>query len=80
MTETDDNGKLLTARQIWAAKRVYWVTSYKALLKYISKDYASIFKPITTGERSGKRYYIKEENLERFIELFESNKLNKQGR
>src|SRR3990167_2123935 len=28
--------KLYTARQIWAAKRIYWVTSYKALLKYIS--------------------------------------------
>lgn len=74
---TDDKkSTLLTARQIWAAKKIYWVTSYKALLKYISKDYVDIFKPITTGTKSGKRYYVKEENLETFIKMFESNQLS----
>jgi len=68
--------KLLTARQIWASKRIYWVTSYKALLKYISKDYIEIFKPITTGSKSGKRYYVREENLEKFIKMFENNELS----
>jgi len=67
--------KLYTARQIWADKRIYWVTSYKALLKYISKDYVDIFKPITTGTTSGKRYYVKEENILAFIKKFESNQL-----
>jgi hypothetical protein len=69
-------GKLFTARQIWAAKRIYWVTSYKALLKYISKDYVDIFKPITTGSASGKRYYVKDENIVAFIKKFESNELH----
>jgi len=67
--------KVLTARQIWASKRIYWVTSYKALLKYISKDYVDVFNPITTGDRSGKRYYVKEENLDKFIKQFEGNML-----
>lgn len=71
----DKNDKLYTARQIWAAKRIYWVTSYKALLKYISKDYVDIFKPITTGSASGKRYYVKDENITAFIQKFESNQL-----
>lgn len=68
--------KLLTARQIWASKRVYWITSYKALLKYISKDYVNIFKPILTGSNSGTRYYIKEENLQNFVKMFEMNQLH----
>lgn len=78
MTETTtevQNQTLLTARQIWASKKIYWVTSYKALLKYISKDYVEIFKPITTGTRSGKRYYVKLENLEKFVKMFENNEL-----
>lgn len=67
--------KLYTARQIWADKRIYWVTSYKALLKYISKDYVDIFKPITTGATSGKRYYVKEANIQAFVKKFENNQL-----
>lgn len=68
--------KLLTARQIWAAKKVYWITSYKALLKYISEDYIDIFKPIVKGSNSGKRYYVLEENIDEFIKRFENNELN----
>ena len=70
-----NENKLLTARQIWASKKIYWVTSYKALLKYISKDYIDIFKPIMTGHLSGKRYYIHEDNLNEFIRKFENNEL-----
>ena len=70
-----DEQKLLTARQIWSSKRVYWITSYKALLKYISKEYTDIFKPILTGTKSGTRYYVKDENLQKFIKRFEANQL-----
>ncbi|HCR35817.1 TPA: hypothetical protein DIU22_02125 [Candidatus Woesebacteria bacterium] len=76
MNDTLKEQKLLTARQIWASKRIYWITSYKALLKYISKDYIDIFKPILTGSRSGTRYYIKDENLQNFIKKFETNQLH----
>jgi hypothetical protein len=72
-----EQDKLLTARQIWADKRIYWITSYKALLKYISKDYVDILQPITKGNDSGKRYYVKEENIRKFVEMFENNKLSK---
>lgn len=68
--------KLLTARQIWAEKRIYWITSYKALLKYISEDYIDIFKPIVKGSQSGKRYFVLEENINEFVRKFENNELN----
>lgn len=74
-TEQTTQPTLLTARQIWSSKKIYWVTSYKALLKYISSEYTHIFQPITTGTESGKRYYVKEENLNKFIKMFENNEL-----
>jgi len=67
--------RLLTARQVWASNKIYWVTSYKSLLKYISKEYVDVFKPITKGVNSGKRYFVKEENVDEFIRLFENNEL-----
>ena len=66
---------LLSVHQIWKSERIYWVTTYKTLLKYISKDYVKIFKPIVKGSRSGKRYFVSEENLEKFIKMFENNEL-----
>lgn len=69
------NKKLLTVHEIWKLKKIYWVTSYKTLLKYISKDYVDIFKPIVKGRRTGKRYFVSEKNLDDFINKFENNKL-----
>ena len=69
------NKQLLSVHQIWKSKKIYWITTYKTLLKYISKDYVNIFKPIIKGSRSGKRYFITEKNLNDFIEKFEQNKL-----
>jgi hypothetical protein len=68
--------KLLSAHQIWKAKKIYWITTYKTLLKYISKDYVDIFKPIVKGSKSGKRYFVTDENLENFIKKFEKNELS----
>ena len=68
--------KLLSVHQIWKNERIYWITTYKTLLKYISKDYVEIFKPIVKGKHSGKRYFVTEENLKRFIEMFETNQLS----
>jgi len=67
---------VLTVHEIWKSKRIYWIVTYKTLLKYISKDYKHIFKPIIKGTKSGKRYFVKEENLNNFIEMFETNKLS----
>jgi len=69
--------ELMSARNLWQSKKINWVTSYKTLLKYISTDYAHILKPIIKGRKSGKRYFIKMENVEKFIEQFEANKLDK---
>jgi len=67
--------KLLTARQVWSSNKIYWITSYKSLLKYISKDYVDIFKPINKGLNSGKRYFVTEENVDEFVRKFENNEL-----
>lgn len=39
------------------------------------REYEHILKPIKTGSSSGKRYYVPEENLKKFVEMFENNKL-----
>lgn len=72
---TLENKRLLTARQVWASKKIYWITSYKSLLKYISKDYIDTFKPIIKGTKSGKRYFVTEENVNNFVQKFEANEL-----
>lgn len=66
---------LLTVHQIWKNKKIYWITTYKTLLKYISKDYVDIFKPIVKGKKSGKRYFVSEKNIDEFIRKFENNEL-----
>ena len=68
--------ELMSARDIWKSKKIYWITTYKTLLKYISEDYSDILKPIIKGSNSGKRYYISKKNLQEFIRKFESNELS----
>jgi len=65
---------LYTARQIHQDKRFYWLKSYKVVLRYL-REYEHILKPITTGSNSGKRYYVSEENIKKFVKMFENNKL-----
>ena len=67
---------IMSAREIWQSKKVYWIKTYKTLLRYIAVDYVHIFKPMTKGSKSGSRYYVKKENLDKFIEMFEANQLN----
>lgn len=68
--------KLLTAHQIFQDKTIYWVRTYKTLLKYISKTYKHILKPTVVGKKSGKRYFIREENLIKFIKRFEDGDIS----
>jgi len=69
------NQKLLSIHEVWKSRKIYWADTYKTVIRYVSKDYADIFKPIVKGSRSGKRYFVKEENLERFIRKFENSEL-----
>ena len=64
----------MTARKVWAQDKIYWIKSYKVVLKYIS-EYAHIFKPIVKGKRTGKRYFLLEENVNEFVRMFENNEL-----
>ena len=70
------NKKPLSIHQLWRSKKIYWVDTHKTIIRYVSKDYVDIFKPIIIGSRSGKRYFLKEENIKRFIKKFENNKLS----
>ena len=69
------NKRVLAVHEIWKLKKIYWVSSYKTLLKYVSKDYVDIFKPIVKGSKTGKRYFVSEKNINDFIYKFENNKL-----
>lgn len=70
-----DTLSLVSARELSESNLIRWITSYKALLKYVSKDYEDIFKPKKTGTRSGTRYQVPVENIVTFLVLFEENKL-----
>ncbi|MEK7635190.1 MAG: hypothetical protein AAB446_02045 [Patescibacteria group bacterium] len=66
--------KYYTGHQVYLENKIYWIKSYKAVLKYMRK-YEHILKPIKTGGGSGIRYRVSEENLKNFIWMFENNKL-----
>ncbi len=68
---------MLSVHKIWKDKQVTWIKTYKTLLKYISTDYSDIFKPTVIGTKTGKRYFVKRENLEKFIDMFKNNKLQR---
>jgi len=66
--------KVYTAHEIYSQKIIYWVRSYKTTIWYIHL-FRHILKPVTTGSKSGKRYYVTEENLKEFVRMFEHNEL-----
>ncbi|GEM_PF-6991095 len=68
--------KLYSAHQIYEENKIYWIKSYKAVLKYM-RVYNHILKPMTTGENysSTKRYYVTEANLKEFVRKFENSEL-----
>lgn len=73
---------LISARELWLYcvgndKPINWIESYKALLKYVSKDYRHIFQPTVRGTKSGTRYYVKTSNVVDFLVAFENNQLDK---
>jgi len=68
--------QLLSVHEIWKMKKIYWLNTYKTILKYISRDYKDIFKPIIKGSKTGKRYFVNIENIKIFIEKFENNELS----
>lgn len=67
----------VSARTLLESRLIYWLKSYKALLKYVSIDYFKIFDPNVRGSRSGTRYEIKTDNIIKFLEMFESNEFSK---
>lgn len=74
--------QIISARELWLycvgrGKPINWIESYKALLKYVSKDYRHIFQPIVKGDRSGTRYYVKVDNAIEFLAKFETNSLER---
>ena len=68
--------KLYSAREIWEKNKIPWVKTYKTILKYISEDYKDVFSPITKGAGTGKRYFVTEENLNKFLKKFKNNELD----
>jgi hypothetical protein len=73
--ETPSMKNMLSAHEVWKSHRVYWVKSYRTLLRYISSDYKSILKPIVKGSGPAKRYFVEESNLNQLVKKFEDSKL-----
>jgi len=73
--KTKGGKKLMSVYQVWLSKEIYWIKTYKTLLRYISEDYVDIFQPIVTGKKSGKRYFVSSDKITDFINKFETNKL-----
>lgn len=67
--------KVLSAREVWETREIYWVTSYKTLLRYIARDYRHVLKPITRGKGAARRYYIPGTNVAELVRKFESSEL-----
>jgi hypothetical protein len=72
---TFDNVPYVSTRVLWMSGLIYWVKAYRTVLTYVSNDYRSIFSPIMTGSRSGKRYLISTDSIVEFIYRFETNQL-----
>jgi hypothetical protein len=66
---------ILSVREIWRSKKIYWVKSYKTLLRYVSHDYYHILKPIVKGTGSGRRYFVWETDLDNLLKKFENSEL-----
>ena len=73
----EQRNKKYTVHEMWKENKIYWIKTYRILIKYVSYDYKHIFQPTIVGRGTGKRYYVSEENIQKFIDLFESNQLSK---
>jgi hypothetical protein len=68
---------LMSAREVYNRKMIYWIGSYQTVLKYM-KDYNKIFKPIVKGsgkDSQGTRYYVTASRVMKFVKMFENNQL-----
>jgi hypothetical protein len=72
----DKRNKKYTVHELWKSNKIYWIKTYRILIKYVSRDYKHIFKPTVIGHNTGKRYYVSEENINEFIRKFENNELS----
>ena len=69
--------EVLSVHKVWKNKLLFWVKTYKTVLKYVSSEYSDIFRPTIVGSKTGKRYFVKKENVEKFINMFQNNELRK---
>ncbi len=71
-----ESARMYSAREIREENLIYWVTSYKTILKYMShRKFSRILKPKVRGKASGKRYLVEGKNLQELIDRFERNEL-----
>jgi len=76
MIATENESKqLVSIHKVWKNNDIYWIKTYKTLLKYVSNDYKDIFQPIIKGKRSGKRYFLSSDKIKEFVNKFENNEL-----
>lgn len=67
-----------SSRQIIKLGYFSWIKSMMTLVKWIEydKNHDNILKANVTGYNTGRRYYIKGENIIKFIAMFEDGSLH----
>jgi hypothetical protein len=69
------NNKIVSIRELWKNEDINWVTSYATILKYVTQDYTNYFKPISKGSGTGRRYFVKMNNVRKFKNAFKQGLL-----
>lgn len=71
--------KLLSMNDLYRSRKIYWIDSIPTLKRWVLRDYEGknlLGTIVMKNEGRGHRYYIPEENVEKFIKAFENNEFS----
>jgi hypothetical protein len=70
--------KVESLHQIFKSGKIYWIKSWPTLRKWVENDMKgnNILDPIVIGEGKGRRYFVKKENIDKYVQAFENHQLN----
>ena len=73
-----DKDKVYTLHEIAKNNWLYWLKSFSTISRWVEKDlkYWKILNPVKMGSGTGTRYFIKGENIIKFIAMFEDGSLH----
>lgn len=69
---------LLSIQKLHKLGKIYWVESYPTLRRWVMMDFERdniLGTKVIKNQGHGNRYFIPEENVDKFIEAFEEGRL-----